>query len=955
MKISTKLTLLFSIIIIIVGLLPSYLFYSSGIKQLERALAEKLAGESSDALKTVDRIFYERYLDIGILAADPILSAKNSTPKQITARLMEYKTSHPAYRSFSFFNLNRVRIADTAGLEIGVRHALTEYWPEALAGKNFVTSLSNSESLGEAVLHFAAIVKDRDGTPVGLVVSRVPLESFDSILKEHIGKNNLGNEALIELLDKDGLIVYSSRNKADMFNKTSHEWGRIKEFLDKGENTASLDNRREENLIVFARETGHLDFKGSGWILLLKVPKKVAFAAVGELGNRSQFILLLLATLVFPVVFLFSRNIVKPIRKLSAASAEIGRGNLGVRIDINANDEFGELAASFNHMAGDLQQANAARDKTEGKLLKSRATLRAIMDNSPYMIWLKDTDGRYLAANLEFLKSTGRAEMGEVVGSTDFDLWPPERAKKIRAVDAEVMATHRQKLTEEAVADARGELSWIEILTTAVVDKNGQLLGTSGFARDTTERRRMEDKLKHDAEQVEALLSINSVGGLLTEKDLLRFGLEWVEKLTASKIAFLHFVNADQENIELVAWSSATMEIYCDADYDSHYPLAQAGVWADSLRQKQAVVLNDYAGQEDKHGLPEGHAALQRMISVPIIEDGLVCMILGVGNKETDYSENDVQIAQLIGHDLWRIAQRQRSEAELKQNFEQQRLLNKKLEDAHSHLLQSEKMASLGQLAAGVAHELNNPIGFVYSNMGALESYLNDIFAINAAYEEAEKSCATERCTVFEPVHKLKLDKDYDYIKQDIFQLMAQSKDGLGRMRNIVQNLKDFSHVGEEGWKWTDLHKGIDSTLNIVWNELKYKCRVNKEYGVLPEVYCIASQINQVLLNLLVNAGQAIETKGVITVRTGVEGDEVWVEVEDSGKGIPPGEISRIFDPFFTTKPVGVGTGLGLSLSYSIMQKHHGRIEVKSEVGKGTTMRIYLPVQPAQMPEAAAS
>ena len=283
----------------------------------------------------------------------------------------------------------------------------------------------------------------------------------------------------------------------------------------------------------------------------------------------------------------------------------------------------------------------------------------------------------------------------------------------------------------------------------------------------------------------------------------------------------------------------------------------------------------------------------------------------------------------------------------IQSNLELQQL-NQKFASAQTQLLQSEKMASLGQLAAGVAHELNNPIGFVYSNMGTLENYLNDIFVINTAYEEAESSIG-EKSPALDHVQKLKLEKDYDYIKQDIFQLMAQSKDGLSRMRKIVQDLKDFSHVGDEGWKWVDLHKGLDSTLNIVWNELKYKCQVNKEYGTLPDVYCMASQINQVFLNLLINAGQAIETKGVITIRTGVEGSEVWVEIADTGKGISSEDISSIFDPFFTTKPVGVGTGLGLSLSYGIMQKHGGRIEVQSKVGAGTTMRIWLPLKPANV------
>jgi signal transduction histidine kinase len=184
-------------------------------------------------------------------------------------------------------------------------------------------------------------------------------------------------------------------------------------------------------------------------------------------------------------------------------------------------------------------------------------------------------------------------------------------------------------------------------------------------------------------------------------------------------------------------------------------------------------------------------------------------------------------------------------------------------------------------------------------------------------------------------------------LKEDIFSLLGESKDGLGRVRKIVQDLKSFSRVGEQEWQEADLHQGLDSTLNIVWNELKYKCKVVKEYGDIPHVYCLISQINQVFMNLLVNASHAIETQGTITIRTR-QTDENWVcvEVGDTGKGIAPEHITRIFEPFFTTKPVGMGTGLGLSLSYGIVQRHGGRIEVDSQIGIGSNFRLLLPIRP---------
>jgi two-component system, NtrC family, sensor kinase len=269
-------------------------------------------------------------------------------------------------------------------------------------------------------------------------------------------------------------------------------------------------------------------------------------------------------------------------------------------------------------------------------------------------------------------------------------------------------------------------------------------------------------------------------------------------------------------------------------------------------------------------------------------------------------------------------------------------------------LVQSEKLASIGQLAAGVAHEINNPIGYVLSNFVTLEDYLTKLFDMLTAYESAERN-------VSEPAVAARLrDKreqtELEFLKEDIPILMAESKQGITRVRQIVQDLKDFSRVDStQDFQWANLHQGIEATLNIVASEIKYKADVIKEYGAIPDIECLPSQINQVVMNLLVNAAHAIgEQRGRITIRTGTEGEQVWLEVADTGSGIAPETLNRFFEPFFTTKPVGKGTGLGLSLSYGIVQKHQGRIDVDSVVGTGTTFRVTLPMRrPA--PQGGAS
>lgn len=262
-----------------------------------------------------------------------------------------------------------------------------------------------------------------------------------------------------------------------------------------------------------------------------------------------------------------------------------------------------------------------------------------------------------------------------------------------------------------------------------------------------------------------------------------------------------------------------------------------------------------------------------------------------------------------------------------------------------SQLVQSEKLASIGQLAAGVAHEINNPIGFVISNLGALADYHDALFAMLAAHEDAQPSIGSPE--IVARLTGLRQSLSLDLCREDIPVLMRETRDGVVRVQQIVRDLKDFSRVdASQDWHWADVHQGIDSTLTLIASEIRPKADVVKEYGVLPDVECLPSQINQVVMNLLLNAAQAIGgERGQITVRTGVGEQHVWIEVCDTGCGITNENLPRIFDPFFTTKPVGQGRGLGLSLSYGIVQAHGGGIDVRSDVGHGSTFRVVLPVR----------
>lgn len=311
---------------------------------------------------------------------------------------------------------------------------------------------------------------------------------------------------------------------------------------------------------------------------------------------------------------------------------------------------------------------------------------------------------------------------------------------------------------------------------------------------------------------------------------------------------------------------------------------------------------------------------------------------------EKPYSE--LELRQIV-HAIVRKHQLNKQSQNVMEFMEQQIAeRTRQIEEANQNLLQSEKLASIGQLAAGVAHEINNPLGYIYSNLNSLKQYIVDLLEITDAAEKLAAHCPDGDPEVAK-FNALKKRIDLDFLKDDITDLVNESLEGSQRAKNIVQDLRDFSRLDSREREFFDLEAGVDATLNIVNNEIKYKANVIKDYGGILPFECIGAQLNQVFMNMLVNAAQAMDTFGEIIIRTRYENEDwLWIEFEDNGKGMPDEVKDKIFDPFFTTKPVGQGTGLGLSLSYKMIKEHNGRIDVFSKPGVGTRFRIWLPIDP---------
>ncbi len=270
------------------------------------------------------------------------------------------------------------------------------------------------------------------------------------------------------------------------------------------------------------------------------------------------------------------------------------------------------------------------------------------------------------------------------------------------------------------------------------------------------------------------------------------------------------------------------------------------------------------------------------------------------------------------------------------------------LKQAQVQLIQNEKLASVGQLAAGIAHEINNPVAFIMSNLSMMKDYVASFDRLFRAQNELLDSIQADASNPFsemaEMISEIQKQEDIDYLIKDSAQILKESLEGTDRVKEIVQSLKSFARIDEAEATAADINECIETTLKVVSNELKYKCDIVKNLAPLPLIHCYPGQLNQVFANLLVNAAHAIDKHGKIEITSKADKDTILITVTDTGRGIPENILPKIFTPFFTTKKAGEGTGLGLSISYSIIEQHGGAIDVDSKNGKGTTFTIRIPI-----------
>ncbi len=370
MKVKTKLIGLFSGLFLLGCGIAGYIGYTSTTGILEEKAKEHLESQVFHAMDKMDRMLFERYKDMQFLAADPVISSAASTPEQISGRLKELLTMNQLYLSLAFFDLKRTRIADTSGTNIGKQHPFNEFWPGIAKGKDFVLLISMSGTLKRAVLYSASVVKDKKSRPIGVVVSRISVDSLYEIIRQAAGIQPTEKESMMELVDKNGLILYSDYDKNGILKAISDDWEAIKGFVSQGKKTGSERHsyKGEDEISAFAQEQGFLDFKGNEWVLKICTPSGKAFAGILEQRNKFLVIFSAIGFIGLLSTIFLQRTVTRPLQELSMAAAEIGRGKLDIHVEVKSEDEIGHLARAFNRMADDLNNSFSELIKKDNSL-----------------------------------------------------------------------------------------------------------------------------------------------------------------------------------------------------------------------------------------------------------------------------------------------------------------------------------------------------------------------------------------------------------------------------------------------------------------------------------------------------------------------------------------------------------------------------------------------------------
>ncbi len=572
---------------------------------------------------------------------------------------------------------------------------------------------------------------------------------------------------------------------------------------------------------------------------------------------------------------------------------------INVKLDKRiVEDEAGNILF-FESLWEDITE----RKKIEEALKQSEEDYRSIFENAVHGIFRTSQDGKFIKVNRALVKMLGYKSAEDLMSidiPTQLYYDPADRKSVLER-------TKERKKTENLKIKLKkkdGSVIYVNLNERVQLNDTGEILFFEGIIENITEQMMAEEAIRNSEIKFRTLYESTGNAVMLLDEN-----------------GFF-----DCNNATLTMFGYTSKEEFCKQNLAEVSPPMQFG----NIDSKQL------ANQQINYALEKGNNCFEwvhrRKDGTDFPSEVLLTAMELDGKK----------IIQAVVRD---ISKRKALELELLKRNQELESMIENIKEMQEHLIQSEKMASIGQLTAGIAHEINNPLAFVSSNLNRFGEYIEDLTNVLRKWQILGMFVneGPEVQALLQDLRDLERRVDITFIVQDFNKLIAETREGTQRIKTIVDKLRVFSHKGDDKFIDSNIHDAIEDTLTLVWNEIKYKADIKKEYSSLPLIKCNPGELKQVFTNLLVNAAQAIPEKGFIKIKTFAEDKNAIIEISDNGSGIAIEHLNKIFDPFFTTKAVGKGTGLGLWISKTIIQKHKGTLTVESEVNKGTKFRITLP------------
>jgi len=629
-----------------------------------------------------------------------------------------------------------------------------------------------------------------------------------------------------------------------------------------------------------------------------------------------------------------------------------------------ARQELNESTLVALALSADAIALGIKRKQTEVALATQKQTLRAIIDNAPIWVWMANASGRMLLVNKTFCEDVAIPESRFLAASHYSEVLGLEASANRMASDAQAWSQNIPCYAEEVMQLADGKEHYLETIKTQVKDDWGNAIGLIGLGLDVTKQKEAQRQLQKSetrfrklAEQ-EALLNqlASNIRESLDLDTILATTVQQIrDLLQLDRCLFIWYEPDASQPVWAVQYEAKNADL---PSLLGVFPAGVTGSHAERIANLEIIRIDDFETVTDPGERQFfRYVGFNSLLDIPLQTSGgkigVICC--SASSRVRCWRDAEVELLVAVGNQL-AIALNQ---AELYiQSVDSARIAQEQaaklevtlceLQQAQTQLIQAEKMSSLGQMVAGIAHEINNPVSFIFGNLTYTEEYTGKLMKLLQMYrdEYPEPSPAIQ-----EAIEVLELD----FLLDDLPKMLSSMQVGATRIRDIVRSLRNFSRLNESDMKKVNIHEGIDSTLMILEHRLKVQpdrpaIQIVKEYGQLPLVECYAGLLNQVFMNIIANAidvlQEPLENPGIIRIRTEVEGTLAVIRIADNGAGITEQVKQRIFDPFYTTKRIGSGTGMGLAISHSIIvEKHKGEIKCFSLVGKGTEFRIEIPIK----------